>query len=80
MKTGDLNEFEFDGNTLPLLQHMRGIRVVSGLPAALTIRTTFAARPTDRPYDDVEGDDGHFRYKWRGKDPDAHDNAPFGWR
>jgi putative restriction endonuclease len=69
-----LNSFEFDGERLPLLQHMRGIRVVAGLPAALTIRTTYSASPTDRPYQDVEGDDGYFRYKWRGTDSQAADN------
>jgi putative restriction endonuclease len=73
--TDQLNAFEFEGNRVPLLQHMRGIRVVSGLPAALSIRTTFAARPEDRPYEDAEGSDGYFRYKWRGTDSDAHDNV-----
>ena len=33
--------FEFQGERVSLLQHMRGIRVVSGLPAALSIRTTY---------------------------------------
>lgn len=69
-----LNAFEFDRERLPLLQHMRGIRVVAGLPAALTIRTTYSANPEDRPYEDVEGDDGYFRYKWQGSDPKASDN------
>jgi putative restriction endonuclease len=73
--TDQLNGFEFDGDRISLLQHMRGIRVVSGLPAALSIRTTFAARPEDRPYEDNEGPDGYFRYKWRGTDSDAHDNV-----
>ena len=35
-----LDAFEFRGERIPLRQHMRGIRVVSGLPAALTILTT----------------------------------------
>jgi putative restriction endonuclease len=73
--TDELNAFEFDGNRISLLQHMRGIRVVSGLPAALSIRTTFATRPEDRPYEDAEGPDGYFRYKWRGTDEEAHDNV-----
>ena len=73
--TDELNAFEFDGNRISLLQHMRGIRVVSGLPAALSIRTTFASRPQDRPYEDAEGPDGYFRYKWRGTDEEAHDNV-----
>ena len=73
--TAELNAFEFDGNQLALLQHMRGIRVVAGLPAALSIRTTYAARPEERPYEDNQGPDGYYRYKWRGTDPDAHDNV-----
>jgi putative restriction endonuclease len=75
VSTDQLNAFEFEGNRISLLQHMRGIRAVSGLPAALSIRTTFAARPEDRPYEDTEGPDGYFRYKWRGTDSDAHDNV-----
>jgi putative restriction endonuclease len=71
----DLSAFAFRGQRIPLLQHMRGIRVVAGLPAALTIRTTFRANPDDLPYVDAEGPDGYFRYKWRGTDPDAHDNV-----
>lgn len=54
---------------------MRGIRVVSGLEAALSILTTFRARPEDRPYEDAEGPDGYLRYKWRGTNPDNYDNA-----
>src|SRR5438093_13672793 len=54
---------------------MRGIRVVSGLEAALSILTTYAVRPQDRPYEDTEGPDGYWRYKWRGTDPDGYDNA-----
>jgi putative restriction endonuclease len=73
--TDELSAFEFDGNRIALLQHMRGIRVVAGLPAALSIRTTFASRPEDRPYEDSEGPDGYFRYKWRGTDELAHDNV-----
>ena len=72
--TDQLNAFEFDGERVALLQHMRGIRVVSGLPAALTIRTTYSAKPEDRPYEDTEGEDGYFRYKWRKGDPEAADN------
>lgn len=70
----DLMSFVFDGQPVSLLQHMRGIRVVSGLPAALTIRTTFRQRPEDLPYADEIGPDGYVRYKWRGTDPDAYDN------
>ncbi len=53
---------------------MRGIRSLAGLEAALSIRTTYAARPEDRPYDDGMGLDGYQRYMWQGTDPNAHDN------
>jgi hypothetical protein len=45
----DLEAFEFDGRRIALIQRMRGIRKVSGLEAALSILTTYAARPQDRP-------------------------------
>jgi putative restriction endonuclease len=70
----ELDEFTFEGKRISLLQHMRGIRVISGLEAALTIRTTYRLRPEDRPYEDDIGADGYPRYKWRGTDPDAYDN------
>jgi putative restriction endonuclease len=71
----DLEAFEFEGRRISLIQRMRGIRVVAGLPAALSILTTYRARPEDRPYEDAEGSDGYLRYKWRGTDPDNHDNV-----
>ena len=70
----ELDAFEFEGKRIPLLQHMRGIRVVAGLDAALTIRTTYRLRPEDRPYEDDIGADGYPRYKWRGTDSESHDN------
>lgn len=80
-KSGDrltsqqLTAFEFEGRRLSLLQHMRGIRTVSGLEAALSIRTTYSARPEDRPYEDGVGPDEYLRYKWQGTNPDAYDNV-----
>jgi putative restriction endonuclease len=71
----DLEAFEFEGQRVPLIQRMRGIRVVSGLEAALSILTTYAARPQDRPYEDTQGPDGYWRYKWRGTDPEGYDNV-----
>jgi putative restriction endonuclease len=74
VRESELNMFEFEGQRISLLQHMRGIRVVAGLEAALAIRTTYRLRPEDRPYEDEPGPDGFPRYKWRGTDPEAHDN------
>lgn len=70
-----LESFEFEGRRISLIQRMRGIRVVSGMPAALSILTTYRARPEERPYEDDEGPDGYWRYKWRGTDPDNYDNV-----
>lgn len=69
-----LREFEFRGQRISLEQHMRGIRVVEGHEAALSILTTYRARPEDRPYEDDVGGDGYPRYKWQGSDPKAADN------
>jgi putative restriction endonuclease len=74
VRESELTTFEFEGQRIALLQHMRGIRVVAGLEAALAIRTTYRLRPEDRPYEDDPGPDGFPRYKWRGTDPEAHDN------
>jgi putative restriction endonuclease len=70
----DLDTFEFGGERVPLIQRPRGIRVIPGMEAALTILTTFRADPTDRPYEDAEGPDGYLRYKWMGTDSEARDN------
>lgn len=71
----DLESFRFEGRRISLIQRMRGIRVVSGFDAALSILTTYRARPEDRPYEDAEGPDGYLRYKWRGTDPENYDNV-----
>jgi putative restriction endonuclease len=70
----DLRRFSFKGRRTSLEQNMRGIRVVAGFPAALSILTTYRDRPEDRPYDDDIGRDGFPRYKWRGTDPHLPDN------
>jgi putative restriction endonuclease len=71
----DLRAFTFGSQRISLEQNMRGIRVVAGYPAALTILTTYRERPEDRPYEDDLGADGYPRYKWRGTDADAADNV-----
>lgn len=71
----DLRTFTFRGERISLEQNMRGIRVVSGYPAALSILTTYRERPEERPYEDDIGADGYPRYKWRGTDPSFADNV-----
>ncbi|MGH2670388.1 MAG: HNH endonuclease [bacterium] len=52
-----------------------GIWKPTGFETPLSILTTYAARPDQRPYDDRIGDDEYPRYKWQGTDPGAYDNV-----
>ena len=63
VKREDLRGFNFQGHRISLEQNMRGIRVVQGHAAALSILTTYRERPEDRPYEDDIGADGYPRYK-----------------
>ena len=71
----DVADFEFNGRRIPLMDPQRGIRKPSGMDAALSFRTVYAARPDQRPYADERGVDGYQRYKWRGTDPDHPENV-----
>ena len=71
--SADLRAFEFDDRRIPLVVQT-GIYKPQGFEAALTIRTTYRARPEDLPYQDHIGEDGYPRYKWRGSDPNHSDN------
>lgn len=71
----DLRQFMFRSRRISLEQNMRGIRVVAGFPAALSILTTYRDRPEDRPYEDDIGSDGYPRYKWRGRGASFADNV-----
>jgi putative restriction endonuclease len=74
VRSRDLRDFSFDGNPMPLLALMKGIRVLPDSDVALTIMTTFSARPEDRPYEDDLGLDGYPRYKRMRGNPDAKEN------
>jgi putative restriction endonuclease len=69
-----LEAFRFEGRRVPLIARQRGIHKITELPGALSILTTYAPRPADRPYEDEVGPDGYLRYKWRGTDPNLYDN------
>ncbi len=69
----DINRFEFEGRTTPLVVQT-GIWKPATLDAALTIRTTYTPPSQLPPYADNLGDDGLVRYKWRGVDPQHSDN------
>jgi putative restriction endonuclease len=68
-----LQAFTFQGRRIPLIVQA-GIRTVRGFDTALTIRTAYSRNPADAPYQDVQGEDGYMRYKWRGTDPNLADN------
>jgi putative restriction endonuclease len=70
----ELSNFTFDGERLPLVDPQQGIRKPRQLSAALSILTTFTRPGQSAPYDDLPGEDGMMRYKWRGENPDHSDN------
>ncbi|MEJ1230225.1 MAG: HNH endonuclease signature motif containing protein [Galbitalea sp.] len=58
----ELEEFEFEGEQIRLLDPARGIRNPKDFDATLTLMTSY-----DSPYQDVVGEDGliHYRYQSR---------------
>ena len=70
-----LADFQFRGERVALLDPERGIRKPRMLTAALSIRTTFTPPTQVPPYDDTPGPDGLLRYKYRGTNPDHHENV-----
>lgn len=70
----ELSDFSFDGRRIPLVDPQQGIRKPQGMSAALSILTTYPRSGRPAPYDDLPGDDGMMRYKWRGLDPEHSDN------
>lgn len=70
----DLEDFEVDGERVPLKSRQRGIWKPRILEAALSITTTFRRPGQERPYEDELGPDGLLRYKWQGNDIEAADN------
>jgi len=67
-------KFEYGGQRMALMTQ-QGIRKPANLSAALTIRTAYTPPGGDRPYEDGIGPDGFQRYKYRGTDPNHHDNV-----
>lgn len=70
----ELSDFRLDGMRVPLVDPQQGIRKPQGMSAALSILTTYTRPGRQAPYDDLPGDDGMMRYKWRGVDPNHADN------
>jgi len=70
----ELSEFRLGSERVPLVDPQQGIRKPQGMSAALSILTTYTRPGAQAPYDDLPGDDGMMRYKWRGTDPGHSDN------
>ncbi|RBP64907.1 putative restriction endonuclease [Brevibacterium sanguinis] len=70
----DIKDFRFNGEQFKLQSTQQGIRKPSGFEAALSIQTVFRSPGQERPYEDEIGEDGLFRYKWRGSDPNFPEN------
>lgn len=70
----DTSGLTLAGETIRLMPTQQGIWKPGQLGAALSFRTVYRAEGTDRPYDDAVGDDGFYRYKMRGHDPNHFEN------
>lgn len=70
----EIQDFQFDGNQFKLQSTQQGIRKPKGFSSALSIQTVFRGPGQKRPYEDAIGDDGLFRYMWRGDDPFLSEN------
>lgn len=71
----DVSGFAFEGERIPLLPTQQGIRKPAVLSAALSIRTTYTPAGEAPPYNDTIGLDGWHRYKYRGTNPQHHENV-----
>jgi putative restriction endonuclease len=74
LASSDINTFLFEGRHVPLVVQT-GIWKPAVLDGALSIRTTYTSPSQLPPYEDVLGDDGFLRYKYRGTDPQHSDNC-----
>ncbi|SDN48993.1 HNH endonuclease [Allokutzneria albata] len=75
VKQRQLEDFEFNGVRLPLMDRQAGIRKPAGFDTALSMRTVYTPAGKKPPYKDALGDDGLQRYNYRGEDPEHPDNV-----
>lgn len=73
VRSSEVNELVFEGRPFRAMIQP-GIRKVAGLDAALSFTTVYRRPGAARPYEDAVGPDGLLRYKYRGTDPEHHDN------
>ncbi len=69
------NGFQFEGRQVRLLgpQGIFKPAILPELPLSITTVPTVEGK--DRPYEDEIGDDGLIRYRYRGTNPDHHENV-----
>jgi hypothetical protein len=67
--------FVYDGQRVPLMgpQGIFKPRVLRDIP--LSITTVAVVEGETRPYDDAFGEEGLLRYRYRGTDPQHHENV-----
>lgn len=67
--------FNFEGQRVPLIgpQGIFKPALLTEMPLSITTVPVVEGKP--RPYDDVVGEEGLVRYRYRGKDPGHRDNA-----
>src|SRR5947207_1802161 len=66
--------FEYQGHRVPLMSP-QGIFKPKICEMPLSITTVAVVEGAPRPYDDLVGDDGLLRYRYRGEDPNHGDNV-----
>jgi putative restriction endonuclease len=68
-----LSGFTFEGERVPLVSQ-QGIFKPAVLDLPISIRTTYRAPEEDRPYYDEVDENGYLLYRYRGTDPQHHEN------
>ncbi len=67
--------FEFDGKRVPLVGPQGIFKPAVMSDVALSITTSPIVEGKDRPYDDVMHEGGRISYRYRGTDPQHHENV-----
>jgi putative restriction endonuclease len=73
MTWAELTQFTFDGVRVPLVSQ-QGIFKPAVLDLPISIRTTFRGPGEPRPYEDEVDENGYLMYRYRGVDPNHHEN------
>jgi putative restriction endonuclease len=68
-----LSGFSFEGKRIPLVGP-QGIFKPASLDLPISILTAYRAPGKERPYEDGEDDNGFVLYRYRGTDPQHHEN------